>query len=85
MRRREFITLIGGAAVSWPLAARAQQAAIPVVGFINPRSPEGCTHFGADFRKGLEEVGYVEGQNVTVEYRWLDGRYDRLCRVLSPS
>jgi putative tryptophan/tyrosine transport system substrate-binding protein len=77
VRRREFITLLGGAA-AWPLAARAQQAAIPVVGFISPRSAEGSAHFGADFRKGLAEIGYVEGQNVTVEYHWLDGRFDRV-------
>jgi putative ABC transport system substrate-binding protein len=78
MKRREFITLVGGAAVAWPLAASAQQPAIPVVGFISPRSAEGSAHFGAGFRKGLEEIGYVEGQNVTVEYHWLDGRYDRI-------
>src|SRR5262245_60729752 len=78
IRRREFIFTLGGAAAAWPLAGRAQQSAIPVIGFINPRSAEGSAHFGADFRKGLEEIGYVEGQNVTVEYHWLDGRYDRL-------
>jgi putative ABC transport system substrate-binding protein len=78
MKRREFITLVGGAAVAWPLAASAQQPAIPVVGFISPRSAEGSAHFGAGFRKGLEEIGYIEGQNVTVEYHWLDGRYDRI-------
>jgi putative ABC transport system substrate-binding protein len=77
IKRREFITLLGGA-VAWPLAARAQQPALPLVGFISPRSAEGSAHFGAGFRKGLEEIGYVEGQNVTVEYHWLDGRYDRI-------
>ena len=77
MRRRALISLLAGAA-AWPLAARAQQPAIPLVGFISPRSAEGSAHFGAGFRKGLEEIGYIEGQNVTVEYHWLDGRYDRI-------
>jgi len=76
--RRKFLATLGGGAVAWPFAVRAQQPAVPVIGFINPRSAEGSAHFGADFRKGLEEIGYVEGQNVTVEYHWLDGRYDRL-------
>jgi putative ABC transport system substrate-binding protein len=76
MRRRELITLFGGAA-AWPMAARAQQPAMPVVGFLSPRSPE-AARLGAAFRKGLNETGTIEGQNVTVEYHWLEGQYDRL-------
>src|SRR5262245_1430435 len=76
IERRKFLATLGGGA-AWPLAARAQQPAMPVVGFITARSAEGSAQFGAAFRKGLEEIGYVQGQNVTVEYHWLDGRYDR--------
>jgi putative tryptophan/tyrosine transport system substrate-binding protein len=82
MRRREFISLLGGTAVAWPLAARAQQPALPVVGFIRDGSADGSARFVAAFRKGLSENGYVEGQNVTVEYHWLEGQYDRLAALM---
>src|SRR5262249_55958710 len=83
IRRRQFMTLLGGAAAAWPIAARAQQQALPVVGMVNPANPEAATRYLAAFRKGLSETGYAEGQNVTVEYHWLGGKYDRLPAVMA--
>jgi len=82
LQRREFITLLGGA-VAWPLAARAQQPAMPIVGLVGPRSPEESTRLGAAFRKALNETGYIEAQNVMVEYHWLEGKYDRLPALMA--
>src|SRR5437588_10364594 len=78
MRRREFITLLGGAAIGWPLAVRAQKAGMPVIGFSSSRSPRESATDLAGFRQGLAQAGYVENQNVAIEYRWAENRYERL-------
>src|SRR5262245_28466723 len=82
MRRREFIRLLGGTA-AWPITVRAQQSAVPAVGFLSGASPTSWAPFVDGFRKGLSEVGFTEGQNVTIEYRWADGDYNRLSSLVA--
>ena len=82
MRRREFISFLGST-VAWPFAAQAQQPMMPIVGLLSPRSPEDSSRLGAAFRKALNEAGYIEGQNVMVEYHWLEGQYNRLPTLMA--
>jgi putative tryptophan/tyrosine transport system substrate-binding protein len=83
MRRRDFIKVLASPAITWPLAVHAQQPAMPLIGFLSGRSADASVRVTAAFHKGLNETGYVEGQNVTVEYHWLEGQYDRLAAVLA--
>jgi putative ABC transport system substrate-binding protein len=78
MRRRDFLSVLSGAVVVWPFAGRAQQLTMPVIGFLNSGSPGPYRHLVAGFQQGLKESGYVEGENVVIEYRWAEGQYDRL-------
>src|SRR6266705_1998857 len=81
MRRRDFVGVVGAAAVAWPVVGRAQQPSMPLIGFLSSRSPDDTAHLVAAFRNGLAENGYVEGQSVAIEYRWALGQYDRLAAM----
>src|SRR4051794_22639853 len=81
MKRREFITMLGGAAAAWPLTARAQQSAMPVIGFLSSRSAEDSVHLVDGWRRGLNDVGLAESHDFSVEQRWADGRYERLSEL----
>jgi putative ABC transport system substrate-binding protein len=83
MRRREFITLVGGAAAAWPFAAHSQQPGLPVIGFVNSTSPQSWAGPLSAFLKGLSEAGFVDGQNVAIEYRWAEGQIDRLPAMMA--
>ena len=83
MRRREFLAFVGGTAAGWPLTARAQQPALPVVGVVSGQSPQSDARNVTAFYKGLSEAGYIDGQNVTVEYHWVEGHYDRLPALMA--
>src|SRR6516162_2857899 len=78
MKRREFISLVGGTVATWPLAAHAQQPAMPIIGFLDSKSPEASAHLVAEFRRGLNGSAFIEGQNVAIEFRWSQNNYDQL-------
>src|SRR5262245_54905111 len=85
MRRRDFIGLLGGAAAAWPIASGAQQSAVPVIGYLSGRSPDYSSQGISAFLKGLNEAGYVDGRNVSIEFRWAEGRADRLSALVVPT